>query len=120
MIHFPRYPELESWLAVYQMVARHNGGEPDAGRRLQGWVADAGFTDINATVSAWSYTTAEHRREWASLWAERIQAPRFAEPAKALDPTADMATVADAWLRWAEEPDGWFAFLHGEVVATRR
>ena len=23
-------------------------------------------------------------------------------------------------LRWAEEPFGWFAFLHGEVLASRK
>ncbi len=119
MTHFPHYPELDTWLDVYHRVARYNGGEPDAGRRLPEWTAAAGFTDIAATASTWYYTTAEQRREWADLWSERIQAPRFAERAESVDPTADMAMLADAWLRWADEPHGWFAFLHGELVATR-
>ena len=31
---FPLVPELAEWLALYREVARSNGGEPDAGRRL--------------------------------------------------------------------------------------
>ena len=31
---FPQLPELDEWLDLYQRVARGNGGEPDAGRRL--------------------------------------------------------------------------------------
>ena len=25
--------------------------------------------------------------------------------------------LADAWHEWGRQPDGWFAVLHGEVVA---
>jgi hypothetical protein len=53
------------------------------------------------------------------LWASRIRLPRFAERAAALAPRIDVERIADAWLEWAEEPDGWFAFIHGEVVARK-
>jgi SAM-dependent methyltransferase len=119
MIHHPHYTELGRWLAVYRDVARHNGGEPDAGRRLHDWVASAGFTDITATASAWYYTTPEQRRRWAELWADRIRIARFAERAVAVHDGVDVDDLARAWLRWADEPSGWFAFLHGEVVARR-
>ena len=46
----PRLPELDEWLELYQRVARGNGGEPDAGRRLLSWAHAAGFTEVTALV----------------------------------------------------------------------
>ena len=30
----------------------------------------------------------------------------------------ELADLGDAWRTWAAVPDGWFAVLHGEVLAT--
>ena len=69
---FPRVPELDEWLALYQQTARANGGEPDAGRRLLSWARAAGFTDVTATASTWCFATPEDRRWWGGMWADRI------------------------------------------------
>jgi hypothetical protein len=29
---------------------------------------------------------------------------------------ADLASFAQAWRRWMEEPEGWYAVLHGEII----
>jgi hypothetical protein len=29
-----------------------------------------------------------------------------------------LAVFAQGWRRWASSPDGWFAVLHGEILAT--
>jgi SAM-dependent methyltransferase len=42
MTWYPRVPELDRWLELYRRIARANGGEPDAGRRLLGWAQVAG------------------------------------------------------------------------------
>lgn len=121
MTHHPHYPEIDEWLAAYHRVARANGGEPDAGRRLLGWIGAAGFVDPVVTASVWLYAAPESRREWADLWASRLMLPRFADRARELG-VADsdaLARMADGWRRWAEEPDGWFGFIHGEVVAEK-
>ena len=56
MTWYPAVPELDEWLALYQRVARHNGGEPDAGRRLLAWARAAGFADVDrATAGTWCY-----------------------------------------------------------------
>jgi hypothetical protein len=31
----------------------------------------------------------------------------------------EVGAIAAAWRRWAKEPAGWFAVLHGEVLARR-
>jgi ubiquinone/menaquinone biosynthesis C-methylase UbiE len=119
MTHHPHYEELDRWLEIYYRVARSNGGEPDAGRRLSSWVRTAGFTSVAATTSSWHYTAKSERQAWAQLWSERIQLPRFADRAEQLGLETEIGSIASGWLSWANEPDGWFAFVHGEVVATK-
>ena len=119
MIHHPHYQELDVWLDIYHQVARGNGGEPDAGRRLAGWVRRAGYENITATSSSWHYTTPEQRLWWARLWADRIRLPRFSNRAADLGLADAIGPIAAAWLHWAAEPDGWFAFVHGEVIASK-
>jgi SAM-dependent methyltransferase len=117
----PADERLERWLAIYQEIARANGGEPDAGRRLLSWARQAGFTRVDASASAWCFATATERHWWGSLWAERMTTSAIAPQARREGrATADELTaMADAWLSWAAAEDGWFAVLHGEVICTR-
>ncbi len=115
MTHHPHDPVLDHWLRVYHQVARENGGEPDAGRRLMQWVRDAGFEHLHATASTWLYATPEARRAWAELWAER----RLQETGGKDVYEEDRPEIIEAFTRWAAEPDGWFAFIHGEVLARK-
>ena len=80
---FPQLPELDEWLDLYQRVARGNGGEPDAGRRLLSWAHAAGFADVTATASTWCFATPEDRAWWGGMWAERILASDMASAALA-------------------------------------
>jgi SAM-dependent methyltransferase len=116
----PADERLERWLALYQEIARANGGEPDAGRRLLSWARHAGFTRVDASASAWCFATATERHWWGSLWAERMTTSAIAQQARREGrATADELTaMADAWLSWAAAEDGWFAVLHGEVICT--
>lgn len=115
----PADPVLDHWLDLYHRLARSTGGEPDAGRFLLGWAQAAGFTDVTASASAWCFATAEDRAWWGNLWADRVQQSTFAE--RAIETGAatadDLAAIAAAWRRWSEQPDGWFAVLHGEILA---
>jgi SAM-dependent methyltransferase len=118
MTWFPDRPELHTWLSLYRRVARANGGEPDAGRHLVGWARAAGCREVTASASAWCFATLEDRQWWAQTWAERITVTDLARRAVELGLAAqtELAEVAAGWLRWAEEPDGCFFVLHGEVL----
>ncbi|NNC92251.1 MAG: methyltransferase domain-containing protein [Acidimicrobiia bacterium] len=115
MTHHPHDPMIDNWLGAYHQVARANGGEPDAGRRLMEWVGAAGFEHLHATAAAWLYATPEERRGWAELWAGR----RLREPADNSVYGEDFDQIVEAFHRWAAKPDGWFAFIHGEVLARK-
>lgn len=121
MTHHPHDPLLDRWLDVYHQVARANGGEPDAGRRLLEWVQAAGFVDATATTTTWTYAEPAGREHWADLWAQRIIVDRFAEVAVANGFTTrdELTAIGDAFRAWARRPAGWFAFIHGEVLARR-
>ncbi|MEA2002386.1 MAG: methyltransferase domain-containing protein, partial [Actinomycetota bacterium] len=56
MSFYPEAAELHRWLDIYHSVARANGGEPDAGRRLASWIRSAGFVNTTSTSSTWTYT----------------------------------------------------------------
>ena len=120
MTWYPRIPELDEWLALYRGVARGNGGEPDAGRRLLGWARRAGFTEVTATASTWCYATPADRDRWGGGWAERIVGSAIAEQAVAGGhcTRGDLDRIAAGWWEWAAAADGWFAVLHGEIMAT--
>jgi SAM-dependent methyltransferase len=121
MVHYPPEPALDRWLDLYHELARHSGGEPDAGRRLSGWVGRAGFVDIAATTSTWTYSTPEAIEGWRTLWTSRLLEARMGRDAveSGLATGAELAELAAGWNRWAAQPRPFFAFLHGEVLARK-
>jgi SAM-dependent methyltransferase len=115
---WPRRPELDEWLALYEKVARANGGEPDAGRRLLAWAHAAGFTDVTATSSTWCFADQVDRDWWGGMWAERILKSDMAAQALATSAATeeDLRRQSDGWRAWAADPDGWLSLLHGELI----
>ena len=115
---YPRLPGLDEWISLYRRVARANGGDPDAGRRLHSWAREAGLTEITASASIWYYDTPQDRQWWGELWADRTVASSYAttavEGGHATE--ADLRRIADAWRTWAAHQDAWFSILHGEIL----
>ncbi|MFG1604030.1 class I SAM-dependent methyltransferase [Actinoplanes sp. NPDC049265] len=118
---FPQSPGLDNWLALYRKVARGNGGEPDAGRKLLSWAHAAGFAEVTASSSTWCFATPEDRSWWGGMWAERITGSDVARTAVSTGAAteADLTRIAEAWRTWAADPDGWLSLLHGELLATK-
>ncbi|MFF3644101.1 class I SAM-dependent methyltransferase [Streptomyces sp. NPDC002564] len=121
MTWYPEVPAMDDWLDLYRRVARANGGEPDAGRRLKSWALAAGFTDITATADTWCYSTEEERAWWSELWADRTVASAYAGRAVGGGHTdaAGLRTVSAAWREWGARKDAWFAVLNGEVLCRK-
>ncbi|MEE1753922.1 methyltransferase domain-containing protein [Streptomyces sp. SP18CS02] len=115
---FPEVPVLDDWLGLYRQVARANGGEPDAGRRLLSWARRAGFTDITASASTWCYATPEERSWWSGLWADRTTASVYARLAvEGGHATGErLAAIAAGWREWGRQDDAWFMVPHGELL----
>lgn len=116
---WPRLAPLDRWLEVYEAVTAGNGADADAGRRLLGWARAAGFADITASSSTWTFATPEDRRWWGDLWADRCLESSFAQQAveRGVATASELTEVAEAWRRWAAEDDATFIVVHGEVLA---
>ncbi len=115
---FPAVPELDEWLELYQLGARANGGEPDAGRRMLSWALEAGFADVTATSSTWCFASPDDRAWWGGMWADRILQSDLTRQlfASGAATSADLHRISEGWRSWAAAQDGWFSILHGEVL----
>jgi ubiquinone/menaquinone biosynthesis C-methylase UbiE len=115
---YPKVPELAEWSELYHRLARTNGGEPDAGRRLLSWAQEAGFTEITPSASVWCFATPQDRAWWSELWAERLTASAIAEQAisHGFATRDDLERLSAGWRTWGAAPDGWCAVLHGEIL----
>lgn len=115
----PRVPALDDWMALYQRLARANGGEPDAGRFLRGWAAAAGLTDVTCSATIWCFATPQDLDYWCGMWARRVVESDLAHQAiqTGAETTEDLATMAAAFDRVRTDPGGWFTVPHGELIA---
>jgi SAM-dependent methyltransferase len=117
----PASAGIDRWNALYHELTVRNRAEADAGRHLLAWVRAAGFRAAVASSATWTFADPERRAWWGSLWADRVEHSAFATQAieYGLSDAKELAGIAAAWRAWADEPDGFFAVLHGEVLARR-
>jgi ubiquinone/menaquinone biosynthesis C-methylase UbiE len=115
----PADPMLDRWLELYFAVTARNGHDARIGPRLLGLAHEAGFAQVSASSSTWTYADAETRHWWGSLWADRVRYSRFAEQAGAygLSDTEELDAIADAFTRWAASDDAIFVIPHVEILA---
>ncbi len=117
MAWYPADPWLDRWMEMYLRVARANGGEPAAGRRLLSWAREAGFSQVEESASAWCFATDAERRWWGGSWAERVRSSLAEQALQGGHASgADLAAMAEAWERWAASPDGCFVVPATEVL----
>jgi SAM-dependent methyltransferase len=115
----PEAPGITRWLDRYRAAARGLGAEPDAGRHLLGWCHRAGLQDVAASASVWCFADDGDRRWWADLWVDRILDTGLTDRLRGAGSDDDeLAAMGEGWRRWADDPAGWFAVLHGEVLAV--
>lgn len=115
---YPASTGLDHWLELVRAIYRSNGTEPDAGRRIKSWAMDAGFSDVVSTASVWAFNSEVDREWWGSMWEERILQSALAVDAidAGFATQDDLIDISRAWRDWINEPDGWFAMPHGEVI----
>ncbi len=115
----PADPRLDRWLGLYFAVTARNGHDARIGPRLLGLAHEAGFGDVVASSSTWTYADPEARAWWGRLWADRVRYSRFAEQAVeyGLSDAAELSSIADAFTRWADSDDAIFVIPHVEILA---
>ncbi|KAJ5184176.1 hypothetical protein N7492_001792 [Penicillium capsulatum] len=121
---FNWYPEvagLREWQALYDKVARRNGGEPNAGRMVHLWAKRAGFGHVKCSVSSWCYSDREEVETWSRNWQERALQSAFGQTAVegGLASQEDLERVSKAWKDWGEDEDAWLSIPSSEVICYK-
>ncbi|WP_028649615.1 class I SAM-dependent methyltransferase [Nocardiopsis sp. CNT312] len=118
MYWYPRLPELDAWMDLYQSVARANGGEPDAGRHMVAWAHAAGFTDVTYAAEAWSHSAPDRRHWWGTMWAERILVSDLGLQAvhEGHVTREELEGISQGWIRWSQDPDAVFVVPRGALL----
>lgn len=114
----PRIPEIQRWLALYHAVSARNEAEADAGRRLPGWLQDAGFHDVTVSATTVLFHDRAAVENWGLSWAERVTHSALATQAVeyGLATTADLEAIAEGWRRWTREPQALFFYVNVEAI----
>jgi ubiquinone/menaquinone biosynthesis C-methylase UbiE len=112
---------LARWMELYHELTLANRADADAGRHLHTWVRRAGFAAIEVSSSNWTFHQTDERVWWGGLWADRVRDSEFARQALEFGLTAqqELDEIADAFLTWSHDEDGYFNVVHGEVLARR-
>lgn len=118
MSWYPELPALDGWMQTYRSVARHNGADPDAARKLLSWASAAGLSDVTPSATVWCFATEADRQWWGGLWADRVRESSMAT--QAIDygfaNRDDLERYAAAFAEWTQHPDSWFLVPNGELL----
>ena len=120
MTWYPDVDGMHAWLELWTKVARANGGEPNAGRRVHAWAREAGFeaAKIEKSIGTWCFSAPGDVQWWSDLWAERLVKSDFAK--SAVDgghaTALELQRIAEVWKVWGSSEDAWFAVMHGEIL----
>ncbi len=108
----------DRWRDIYDQVCRRNQAEPNAGHHLLGWCREAGLVNVTMSASVWQFWTPEERRNWGYSTAERCLESDFAKQAIEYDiaTRSQMQEISEGWRKWADDPSGYFHFIHGEAL----
>ena len=112
---------LLEWFAIGAASWRATRGDPWFGRRLPGLMRQASFQPTLPSASFDVYGDEDGVRLIADVASSRCYDPDYVERVvkNGLAKPEKLATMADAWLAWAKEPDAFFALAHGEVVGWK-
>lgn len=120
MISWPRSEAIEEWRGLYTALARGNGADANAGRRIPSWLARAGLTEVEVSATTALMRGRDAVLNWGDSWAERVTASAFAEQAleRGLATRASLERIAAGWRDWARDPEALFLFVHVEGLAV--
>ena len=81
---------------------------------------DAGFIDPETTASTTVNADLDGRTAWGEMWAVRVAESDFADHAmgNGLATRDELQEIAHAFRHWAGQPDGFWAWMDGEVIGV--
>lgn len=116
----PMTKEKQGWWDLYLRVVRSHSANPGAGRELHILARQAGFAreEITTSSSAWCYCDEKDRKYWGNHWADRMKSSAFRKSSisRGFATPADLDRFERTWRKWAEDEEGSFILVHGEII----
>ncbi|MDO4917142.1 MAG: class I SAM-dependent methyltransferase [Rothia sp. (in: high G+C Gram-positive bacteria)] len=113
----PEFPGLDEWREMYLSLAKSNGGDPCAGRKLLQWAHQAGLDGVSVTGACWTFSDEEERKSLSESWIARTEGSHGQQALeKSITTPWGMARMVNAWKSWGDDKDAWFLMPHGEVI----
>jgi ubiquinone/menaquinone biosynthesis C-methylase UbiE len=104
-------------------VAHARGGNPNPGRLIHAWAAQAGFAraDIRTSAGTWCFSSPEERKYWGGTMGARVLSSGFATAAvdDGYATRGELEAIARGWEEWVDDEDGWFVVTHGEILCWK-
>ena len=122
ILHGPDEPLLRRFYELRLAIWEAQGDVwPQRGRELRGLLISAGFTDVEASIRAFSYGTEERVRAFGLLHASDCRDEWYVDglTSRGLADQGEIDAIEQAWIRWAESPDAFAAFTWGRATARR-
>ncbi len=118
---WPRPPETDRFLEIYDAVALHNGGDPDMGRRVRSMLEPLDLSRMEIGAIVWTFGDAESTEQWGDLWSSRIQESNIATVAVevGISTTDELAKVGAGLHDWGQAPDAYFSITHSQALGWK-
>ncbi|KAF9971917.1 hypothetical protein BGZ73_005027 [Actinomortierella ambigua] len=120
---YPELPGLAKFWKVQGSMARLKGGNPHCGMYLHVWAQKAGFerSQITCSTATWCFSTPKERAYWGGSMEERTNSSAYATNALEMNLATkdELNGMSKAWRDWINDDNGWFSFLHGEVICRK-
>ena len=115
----PDEPLLRRFYELRLAIWKDQGDvHPYRGRELRGLLRAAGFTDVEANLTYFSYGTEKHVRAFGLGRAEDCRDEWYVEGVTRLGLAGreELDALERTWTRWAESPDAFAAFAWGRAT----
>lgn len=122
MVWSPADPLLDRWNELYHQITEVDNVFADGGRHLFGWLRQLPEVDIEMSSATWTFATPDWRAQWGMVWADRVRDSHYASEALAhgLSTPEELESIAQAWIRWVKNTDGFFMVPHAQAIVTKR
>lgn len=116
----PSEPDLVKGLDLYHRLRRHNGHDPEGGRKVLGFLQQAGFRDSTATATYETFSGPQVLQQVGGVFALLVN-EAFAEPFKRFGWATPEAVqrMTLAWREFPRKPGAFYALAWCEVLAWK-
>lgn len=118
----PRLPELDTWMAIYQALVKHNGGNPNIGEELAALCAQTQWQHMEVSIAKWHFHAQDGTAAWwGDSWRQRTLQSDFAKQAVAFGFATHevLNDISRAWHTWGQHPQAQFTMTHHQILARK-